>query len=188
MIPIIAFIAGMYYAEQVMRANVSKTDFEKHITRTDAFLTKEDADKKYVTSTSLRYEFTYKELSIDKWNEPFRPGGYPLAFAYGHGLKPSSKITLLTHTFDKDDVIDDLYLDYKMVVTMKTGKKKEVMLEPILNMKPLKVDDTYVLNKTFTISELFKDYAKIQYIAVKVKRRNHATYRNESVLDLAIEY
>ncbi len=52
MIPIVAFIAGMYYAEQVIRANVSKTDFEKHLTKTDAkrfaFLTKEDADKKYV--------------------------------------------------------------------------------------------------------------------------------------------
>ena len=192
MIPIVAFIAGLYYAEQVIRANVSKTEFEKHLTRTDAFLTKEVADKKYVakenTSASLRYEFTYKELSIYKWNEPFRPGGYPLAFAYGHGLSSSSKITLLTHTFDKDDVIDDLYLDYKMVVTMKNGKKKEVMLASILNIKPLKVGDTYVLNKTFTIGELFKDYAKIQYIAVKVKRRNHATYRNESVLDLAIEY
>ena len=29
MIPILAFIAGMYYAEQVIRANVSKTDFEE---------------------------------------------------------------------------------------------------------------------------------------------------------------
>ncbi len=105
---------------------------------TDAFLTKADADKRYVTkentSVHLRYEFTYKKLSVGKWNEPFRPGGYPLAFAYGYGLKSTSKITLLTHTFDEGNLINDLYLDYKMVVTMRGGKTKEVTLASILNI------------------------------------------------------